>query len=129
MNQSLTSRINVCVSHESILMFASDLFPQVKNNRDYVLIVSDILFCAARGVKKTELMCKVGLSSTQLEKYVMLLVKADLLESSSEDKKLLYKTTVKGKDFLVVFGELAKLLDSNLTYSQFFSRDGNETSN
>ena len=110
-------------------MFASDLFPQVKNNRDYVLIVSDILFCAARGVKKTELMYKVGLSSTQLEKYVILLIKADLLESSNEDKKLLYKTTVKGKDFLVVFGELAKLLDSNLTYSQFFSRDRNEASN
>ena len=92
-------------------MFASDLFPQVKNNRDYVLIVSDILSCATRGVRKTELMYKVGLSSAQLDKYIPVLVKSELLEVSNHTKRAFYKTTDKGRSFLDIFDTLVRLLD------------------
>jgi predicted transcriptional regulator len=102
-------------------MFTISLLPQVKSNRrDYVLIVSDILSCAVRGAKKTELMCKAGLSSAQLDKYMMLLFKTEMLERQHHKERFVYKTTMKGRDFLETFGELAKLLDGALSYEPTF---------
>jgi predicted transcriptional regulator len=81
------------------------------NRRDHVLIISDILSCAVKGVKKTELMLKAGLSSAQLGKYMHLLARSELLRTSDLDTGPIYKTTMKGKDFLETFDELAKLLE------------------
>lgn len=62
-------------------------------------------------MKKTELMCKAGLSSDQLEKYLPMLFRSELLETSREKRKIVYRTTEKGKSFLQTFEELAKMLD------------------
>jgi predicted transcriptional regulator len=70
-----------------------------------------MLSCAARGVGKTELMYKVGLSSAQLDKYIPALVRSELLEVSNHKKRALYKTTDKGRSFLDIFDTLIKLLD------------------
>ncbi len=81
------------------------------NRRDKLVLISNMLYFAAKGVCKTELMYKVGLSSAQLEKYIPVLVKSELLEISNGRKRLLYKTTQKGKSFLDIFDNLVKLLD------------------
>jgi predicted transcriptional regulator len=92
-------------------MFCRSLIPQFKGNRrDRFVIISDILSFAITGVKKTELMYKAGLSSAQLQKYVRLLFRSELLELSNRKKRIIYVTTAKGKYFLETFVELARLL-------------------
>lgn len=81
------------------------------NRRDKLVLISDMLAYAAKGVYKTELMYKVGLSSAQLEKYIPELVRSNLLEVQNHSKKAVYKTTEKGRSFLVIFKGLVKLLD------------------
>jgi predicted transcriptional regulator len=97
-------------------MLSRSLFPQLRGNgarfrRDSFIIISDILLLAISGMKKTELMCKAGLSSEQLNKYLPKLFKSELLETSREKRRIVYTTTEKGKNFLETFEELAKLLD------------------
>jgi predicted transcriptional regulator len=92
-------------------MFCRSLIPQFKGNRrDQFVIISDMLSFAITGVKKTELMYKAGLSSAQLQKYVRLLFRSELLELSNRKKRIIYVTTAKGKCFLETFVELARLL-------------------
>jgi predicted transcriptional regulator len=79
--------------------------------RDSFIIISDILLLAISGMRKTELMCKAGLSSEQLNKYLPKLSKSELLETSRKRRRIVYTTTEKGKNFLQAFEELAKLLD------------------
>jgi len=81
------------------------------NRRDRLVLISDMLNYAAKGVYKTELMYRVGLSSAQLEKYIPVLVRSNLLEIQNHSKKAVYKTTEKGKSFLVIFQGLVKLLN------------------
>jgi predicted transcriptional regulator len=81
------------------------------NRRDRLAIISVMLSYAAKGVGKTELMYKVGLSSAQLDKYIPVLVKSDLLEVSNHTKRAQYKTTNKGRSFLDIFETLVRLLD------------------
>jgi predicted transcriptional regulator len=56
-------------------------------------------------------MYKVGLSSAQLEKYIPVLVRSELLEIENHRSKPVYVTTHKGKNFLDVFERLVRLLD------------------
>jgi predicted transcriptional regulator len=75
------------------------------------LIISDILELAVSGIRKTELMSKAGLSSEQLHKYMPMLARSELLETSRNERKIMYKTTEKGKNFLQTLEELEKMLD------------------
>ena len=79
--------------------------------RDKLAILSAILLHADKGVYKTELMYRVGLSSAQVGKYIRMLVRPELLEVSKDSKKTVYKTTKKGKRYVDVFCTLVKLLD------------------
>lgn len=97
-------------------MLTRSVFPQLRGNgarfrRDRFVIISNILLLAISGMKKTELMCKAGLSSDQLEKYLPMLFRSELLETSREKRRIMYITTEKGKSFLQTFEELAKMLD------------------
>jgi predicted transcriptional regulator len=97
-------------------MLSSSLFPQLRGKgarfrRDSFIIISDILLLAISGMRKTELMCKAGLSSEQLHKYLSILSRSELLETSRDKRRRVYTTTEKGKNFLQTFEELAKLLD------------------
>jgi predicted transcriptional regulator len=81
-----------------------------ENRRDKLVIISAMLSSAAKGVCKTELMYKVGLSSAQLDRYVPVLLRSELLEISNHSRKSVYRTTDKGRSFLDVFDTLVKLL-------------------
>ena len=54
-------------------------FSQTNVNRDRFSIFSDMLTCAIGGTRKTEIMCRVGLSGLQLYKYMGVLTRFGLL--------------------------------------------------
>ena len=70
-----------------------------------------MLSYAAKGMCKTELMYKVGLSSAQVDRYIPVLVKSELLEVFKNSKKAIYRTTDKGRSFVDIFDTLVSLLD------------------
>jgi predicted transcriptional regulator len=97
-------------------MLSRSLIPQLRGNgtryrRDPFLIISDILLLAVSGIRKTELMSKAGLSSEQLHKYMPILSRSKLLETSMDKEKIVFRTTEKGKNFLQTLEELEKMLD------------------
>ena len=95
-----------------LIMSDQRLFLQEKwIRRDKLVILSHILCRAAKGVCRTKLMYKVGLSSAQMGKYIPVLVRADLLEVSMHSKKAVYLTTERGREFLDIFDTLLRLLD------------------
>jgi predicted transcriptional regulator len=83
---------------------------QTKGNRDRFSIFSDMLTSAMGGIRKTEIMCRVGLSSLQLHKYLDVLTKYGLLDVQILKKTATYRTTPKGKSFLDAFGTLVEHL-------------------
>lgn len=91
-------------------MLQKGSFSQTKGNRDRLSIFSDMLTCAIGGTKKTEIMCRVGLSTVQLHKYMDVLTRSELLEVQKHKKAVTYRTTLKGKSFLETFGTLAGFL-------------------
>jgi predicted transcriptional regulator len=93
-------------------MFNRSPSPQSMNHRrDSVIIVSEILLCAVKGVGKSEMMGKVGLSSAQLKKYLQFLLRSELLAVNDHVRRPLFETTTKGKNFLETFDRITKLLD------------------
>jgi predicted transcriptional regulator len=93
-------------------MLDQRLFLQARGNRrDRLVILSAMLSHASKGVCKTELMYKVGLNSAQLDRYIPVLVRSELLEVFDHPKKTVYRTTDKGRRFLGIFGTLVSLLD------------------
>ena len=93
-------------------MLIKGLLLQTKGSRrDRIALISDMLLCAVEGTSKTDIMCKVGLSTAQLNRYVPMLVKSELLETFKKKKVTIYKTTTKGKSFIGAFDTLIKLLD------------------
>lgn len=94
-----------------MMLTQSALFQAKGNRRDRLAIISAMLSYAAKGVGKTDLMYKVGLSSAQLDRYIPVLVRSDLLEVSNHTRKEVFRTTDKGKSFLDIFDTLVRLLD------------------
>jgi len=89
-------------------MMQKGSFSQTKGNRDRFSIFSDMLTCAIGGIRKTEIMCRVGLSSLQLHKYMDVLTRYGLLDVQILKKTATYRTTPKGKSFLEAFGALVE---------------------
>jgi predicted transcriptional regulator len=91
-------------------MMQKSSFSQTKGNRDRFSIFSDMLTSAIGGTRKTEIMCRVGLSSLQLHKYLNVLTRYGLLDVQILKKTATYRTTPKGKSFLEAFGTLVEHL-------------------
>ena len=91
-------------------MMQKGSFSQTKGNRDRFSIFSDMLTCAIGGTRKTEIMCRVGLSGLQLYKYMGVLTRFGLLEVQILEETATYRTTPKGKSFLEAFGTLVEFL-------------------
>lgn len=81
------------------------------NRRDRIVLFSAMLSRADKGVNKTELMYKVGLSSLQFDRYIPILVGCGLLEVLNRRKRAVYMTTEKGRRFVDKYGILIKLLE------------------
>ena len=57
-------------------------------------------------VKKTHLMYKANLSHKQMESYLSELMKNNLIEKNTSEKKYSIKVTKKGSDFLVKYAQI-----------------------
>ena len=71
-------------------------------------IIASILESAVNGAKKTRIMYKATLNFKQLQRYLPLLIKRELIICSETSKGGVYKTTEKGLDFLQKYKELRK---------------------
>ncbi|MGD6807725.1 MAG: winged helix-turn-helix domain-containing protein [Candidatus Bathyarchaeia archaeon] len=68
--------------------------------RDKLIIMMDILSIAAKGATKTKIMLKANLSFSQLNEYISFLLKHGLLEDKLCSRKVMYKPTVRGIEFV-----------------------------
>jgi predicted transcriptional regulator len=74
--------------------------------RSRIDITADILSLASNGAKKTRIMYKCNLSYRQLQSYLKLLLRMELLVSRSD----LFKTTTKGLQFLDAYSTITILM-------------------
>lgn len=81
-----------------------------RKRRENLFIIADVLEAARTEGLKTEIMDKAKLSSSQLNVYLKLLLKAKLLEIITRNEKTFYKTTTKGEGYLRDFANLLKKL-------------------
>ena len=73
-------------------------------------IIADILDTSRRGVKKTHLLYQCGMSFTQLEKYLDLILKARLIQVQGDNPHLCFRISGKGKSFLKTYESLKALM-------------------
>jgi predicted transcriptional regulator len=78
--------------------------------RDKLYIISEIMEIAKEGTLKTQIMYKANLSFAQLNEYVKLLIKINLLRKEIDRGKDVYRSTEKGLDFLQRHHEIMDLL-------------------
>ncbi len=90
-------------------MKVGDSNPQSKR-RDKLYIIAEILEIAKEGVLKTQIMYRANLSFTQLNNYLKLMEKMNLIDKKVENGKEFYKATPKGLEFLQRYREITELL-------------------
>jgi predicted transcriptional regulator len=73
----------------------------VTKRRDKLVIMAEIMDISRNGALKTQIMYKANLSFSQLKEYLTLLTSAKLLAKTAHNGKEVYKSTPKGKDFLI----------------------------
>ena len=81
-----------------------------RKRRDRLHILAEILKIAKDGSLKTQIMYKANLSFAQLNEYLSFLIRMGLLKIHNEERKKLYKTTVKGEKYLDSYEEISNLL-------------------
>jgi len=84
-----------------------------RKRRDRLYIIAEVLKIARDGSLKTQIMYKANLSFAQLTEYLSFLIRMDLLKIHKEERKKLYKTTVKGEEYLDKYEEISNLLGNN----------------
>ncbi|MFQ6087234.1 MAG: winged helix-turn-helix domain-containing protein [Candidatus Bathyarchaeia archaeon] len=81
-----------------------------RKRRDRLFIMAEILNVATEGVLKTQIMYRANLSFAQLNEYLSLLLKLNLLKVVKTPEKTIYKTTDKGLRYLQSYREIRELL-------------------
>lgn len=64
-----------------------------------------------RGVKKTHLMYQCGMSFTQLEKYLDLILEARLIQVQDDNPHFCFRISGKGRKFLKAYESLKALME------------------
>ena len=82
-----------------------------KNNRGKVQIMGDVLSLATSGIKKTHIMYKANLSYEQMHFYLNELIAKKLISQDVSRDGVVYKTTEKGREFLVHYMHLVEFLE------------------
>jgi predicted transcriptional regulator len=81
-------------------------------NRESLDIIDLILLVCMNGTMKTHVMYKCNLNSRQVQDYLELLQKFRLLEKQEgEERRMVYKTTERGRRFIKAYAELFEILD------------------
>ena len=85
---------------------------QHKNNRGKIQIMGDVLALATSGIKKTHIMYRANLSYEQVHLYLgELIAKGLIVQDMSNPDGLVYRTTEKGREFLLYYMRLAEFLE------------------
>lgn len=74
-------------------------------------LIADILDTSLGGVKKTHLMYHCNMSFAQLEKYLNLILKTKLIVVEDDGPRLFFKTSGKGRRFLMSYESLKALME------------------
>jgi len=81
-------------------------------NRESLDIIDLILLVCLSGTMKTHVMYKCNLNSRQVQDYLELLLKFQLLEKrETEEKRTIYQTTDRGRRFIEAYAELFEIFD------------------
>jgi predicted transcriptional regulator len=84
-----------------------------KNNRGKIQIMGDVLALATSAMKKTHIMYRANLSYEQVHLYLGELIAKRLIaqDVSSPTDGVMYKTTEKGREFLLYYTRLTEFLE------------------
>jgi predicted transcriptional regulator len=83
-----------------------------KNNRGKIQIMGDVLALGTSGIKKTHIMYKANLSYEQVHIYLGELIGKRLIEQDvSSSDGVIYRTTEKGREFLLHYTRLVEFLE------------------
>ena len=84
-------------------------FPE---NRSKLEIINSILAASEEGTLKTRIMYKCNLNSRQIDSYLNLLLRGELIERTPDERgtRYTYRPTERGLRFLDTYGELLEIL-------------------
>ncbi len=82
-----------------------------KNNRGKIQIMGDVLALATSGIKKTHIMYRANLSYEQVHLYLGELIGKRLIEQDVSPDGVVYRTTDKGREFLLYYTRLVEFLE------------------
>ena len=85
--------------------------PERKNNRGKIQIMGDVLTLGTSGIKKTHIMYKANLSYEQVHLYLGELIGKRLIEQDVSPEGVVYRTTEKGREFLLHYTRVVELLE------------------
>jgi len=82
-----------------------------KNNRGKIQILGDVLALATSGIKKTHIMYGANISYEQVHLYLGELTGKRLLAQDVSPDGIVYRTTEKGRAFLLSYTHLIETLE------------------
>jgi predicted transcriptional regulator len=82
-----------------------------KNNRGKIQIMGDVLALGTSGIRKTHIMYKANLSYEQVHLYLEELIEKRLIEQDVSPDGVVYRTTEKGREFLLHYTRVVELLE------------------
>jgi predicted transcriptional regulator len=89
-----------------------EMMDERKNNRGKIQIMGDVLALATSGIKKTHIMYRANLSYEQVQLYLGELIGKSLItQDMSSPDGVVYRTTEKGREFLLYYTRLVEFLE------------------
>src|SRR5215211_5550528 len=89
-----------------------EMMDERKNNRGKIQIMGDVLALATSGIKKTHIMYRANLSYEQVHLYLGELIGKRLItQDVSSSDGVVYRTTTKGREFLLHYTRLVEFLE------------------
>ena len=85
--------------------------PERKNNRGKIQIMGDVLALGTSGIRKTHIMYKANLSYEQVHLYLGELIGKRLIAQDVSPEGVIYRTTEKGREFLLYYTRLVEFLE------------------
>ena len=89
-----------------------------KNNRGKIQIMGDVLALGTSGIRKTHIMYKANLSYEQVHLYLGELIGKRLIEQDVSPDGVVYRTTEKGREFLLHYTRVVELLEEEREESE-----------
>src|SRR5215213_6630864 len=91
---------------------------QRKNNRGKIQIMGDVLALGTSGIKKTHIMYRANLSYEQVHLYLGELIGKRLITQDVSPEGVVYRTTEKGREFLLHYTRLVQFLEEEAAQEQ-----------